>query len=444
MKKPAFINKVQKVKAGVVRVRAVTADVSKAVDGAYPVDAFPPGLAEMAEDDWRQFELTPENAIAMVKDANEQIAAGKKLRYNYAHDSNGAIAGRIVRAELTQEGGVRAWVQWTDPAQTSIRAGEWEGTSPEFFANVVQDDKGSPVEQNGRVLMRPFALVGGALDNDPAMPDLAIAANTESQQPEGGKEEPIMETKKLAALLGLPETASVEDVEKKLTAALKKAVTAACPTCGKACVTKASCPQHGAFNVHPDDLPDETESDEPAEPTKTSATVAAVAKAVLAQINPKELAKEIREAAKADAIAAIRAEDHDAACTAAVDAAIVGGRVKKAERAQALKLAKADLEAFKTMTASMKLVAPVKPLYVPGEAPGTEGERTQAATLPRHRFDVYGPAMAKSEDPAMVEYATQIRWIAAYEAVPGNPKFKNPSEALKAYHAAHFNQEQTA
>jgi phage I-like protein len=445
VKKPAFINKVQKIHAGVVRVHAVTADVSQAVDGAYPVDMFLPGVASMAVDDWRVFELTPSNAIAMVKDANEQIVAGKKLRYNYAHDSNGAIAGRIVRAELTQEGGVRAWVQWTDPAQASIRAGEWEGTSPEFLARVVQDEKGNPVEQNGRVLLRPFAVSGGALDNDPAMPSLALAANTESQpeRPEEAKEE-IMDKKKLAAMLGLPETASVEDVEKKLKAALTPGVLAPCPKCGEACALKGTCAKCGAFTADPEDL-NEQQARSAATVHPPGAldkeTVSVIAAAVLAQINPKELAKQIREASRADAEASIRAETAEKDCNAAVDAAILAGRVKKSERASALKLAKADVESFKTMTAGMKLVAPVSPLYRPG---GTDAEGETAVVPQRHRFDMLGANASAADSADVRDFKEFLRWTAAFEATAGNSKFKNVVEARQAFHAARFSQERTA
>jgi len=266
----------------------------------------------------------------MVATANADIASGKKKLYgNYGHDRSGPRAAEVKRVELTADGGVLQIVEWKERAQAAIRAKEYDGTSPEFLARVVLDEKGNPKEVNGRVLMQPFALTGFALDNDPAMPDLAIAANTETEGPEKGKGE-IMETKRLAAMLGLPETATNEECEKALEVKLKPAPVVTAP------------------------------------PAADAAIIAAVAERVLAAIDPKKLATEIREGAKADAMAAIRAENHDAACTASVDAAIMGGRVKKSEREQALKLAKMDLEAFRTMTASMKVVAPVAPVYVPG------------------------------------------------------------------------------
>lgn len=337
MIKPKFIDPIQRVKAGAVRFASVSLENATA-DGLYPVDAFHPGRAEMHEQDWRQFELTTENAREMVATANADIASGKpakKLRGNYGHDRSGPKAAEVVRVELTAEGGVRQLVRWTERAQAAIRADEWDGTSPEFLAKVVLDEKGNPQEVNGRVLMQPFALTGFALDNDPAMPDLAIAANTEPHAPEQGKEATV-DMKKLALKLGLPETTTPEDVEKALDEKLKPA-----PEAGGA--------------------PD-------------AAVVAAVAASVLAQLDPKKLAAEIGEGAKAAAMEAIRAENHEAGCAAAVDGAIRGGRVKKSEREQALKLAKADLEAFKTMTASMKAVAPVAPVYqAGGAAPLSEG-----------------------------------------------------------------------
>lgn len=337
IQKPKFIDPIQKVKAGAVRLASVSLE-GPAADGTYPVDSFLPGMAEMAEDDWRQFELTPENARAMVEQANADIASGKpskRIRMNYAHDRNGPKAGDVARVELTAVGGVRSWVKWTQRAQAAIRDGEWEGTSPEFYARVVLDDKGNPVETNGRVLMQPFALVGGALDNDPAMPDLAIAASTETDTPENGQEE-NMELKSIATKLGLPEQASHQDVDKKL----DELVTAA----------KAKPSPAAAAGEPP-------------------VTVAAVAAAVLAQIDPKKLAGEITEAAKTQALETIRAEEREKASVAAVDGAILAGRVKKSEREAALKLAKVDLDAFKTMTAAMKVVAPVAPTFVAGGDP---------------------------------------------------------------------------
>lgn len=341
--KPRFIDKIQRIHAGAIRLAKLDSAATATADGSFPVDAFPPGLAPMAEDDWRQFRMTAENAVKMVDKANVDLAAGKKLRGNYGHDRSGPIACQIVRAEISPGGGVRAFVNWTERASASIRAGEWEGTSPEFYARVIQDENGDPIEENGRVLMEPFELVGLALDNDPAMPTLAIAANTEPEQPEGAKGEPIMETKVLAAMLGLPETATNEDCKQALEAAAADKKTVECPKCGMKFKASAE-KQHACEPV----------------------TIEAVAAAVLAHLDPKKLAAEIGAAAKTQALEAFRAEEHEKAVVQTVDAAIRGGRVKKSERDAALKVAKADLESFKTMTASMKVVAPVSPIYQAG------------------------------------------------------------------------------
>jgi len=378
IQKPKFIDKVQRIQAGAVRFAGLSLDGATA-DGFYPVDAFKPGLASMHEEDWRQFELLPENAREMVATANADISSGKKkLRGNYGHDRSGPKAADVARVELTAEGGVRQLVKWTERAQASIRAGEWDGTSPEFLAKVVLDEKGNPKEVNGRVLMQPFALTGFALDNDPAIPDLAIAANTESEAPEQGKEATV-DMKKLALKLGLPETTTPEDVEKALDEKLKPAPPPV--------VT--------------------------APPAVDSAVVAAVAERVLAAIDPKKLATEIREGAKADAMAAIRAENHDAACSASVDAAIMGGRVKKSEREQALKLAKMDLEAFKTMTASMKVVAPVSPLY---QASGdSDGKPPELPNAP-HPSDHVGASLDAYSEESRAEHKLAIAYIEKAQA----------------------------
>lgn len=345
MKKPAFVDPIQRIHARVMRVAKLDPEAVAASDGSFPVEHFKAGLQDMAEDDWRQFRMTPENAVRMVDGVNAALAAGKQVRGNYMHERSGPISAQVIRAEVTAGGGVRSFVNWTSRAQIAIRKDanglrEYEGTSPEFYAKVVVDKDGNTVEENGRVLMEPFELSGFALDNDPAMPDLAIAANTESQQPDTGKEDLVI--KKLALKLGLPETATAEDVEKAFDAKMK-----------------------------------------PAEKPKTeesAVTVEAVAAAVLAKIDPAGLAKEIRAAAVKEATEAFRAETHEKAVVESVDAAIRGGRVKKSERDAALKVAKADLESFKTMTASMKVVAPVTPIYQAGasvENPNPEGVKDE-------------------------------------------------------------------
>ncbi len=412
MKKPAYIDKVQRIHARVMPVAKFDAAATAGPDGTFPVDHFGPGLQAMAEEDWRQFRMTPDNAVHMVDGVNAAIAAGKKLRGNYVHDRSGPIAAEIVRAEVTAGGGVRSFVKWSERAQTSIRPDangvrEYEGTSPEFRARVVLDQDGTPVEENGRVLMEPFELEGFALDNDPAMPDLAIAANAESQQPGSGKEEPIMETKKLAAMLGLPETASVADMEKAMEA-MKKTMQD---------METAMKGMKGTAGAEPP-------------------SVETLAAAVLAKI----------ETAKNEAIGAIdekqrkiAAVEHEKAVVQTVDAAIRGGRVKKSERDAALKVAKADLESFKTMTASMKVVAPVAPMYVPGEGtkPAAAGD---GVPLARHRFDVIGPeTCAASEDPHIRAYAEKITWIANHEKVNGR-EFPTAAAAFAAYDSARVRQ----
>jgi hypothetical protein len=152
-----------------------------------------------------------------------------------------------------------------------------------------------------------------------------------------------METKVLAAMLGLPETATNEECKQALEAAAADKKTVECPKCGMKFKASAE-KQHACEPV----------------------TIEAVAAAVLAHLDPKKLAAEIGAAAKTQALEAFRAEEHEKAVVQTVDAAIRGGRVKKSERDAALKVAKADLESFKTMTASMKVVAPVSPIYQAG------------------------------------------------------------------------------
>ena len=152
---------------------------------------FPAGLPEMDDEDWRQFEITPENAQKMVSDANASLNSGKEIWVNYGHDERGARAGDVVRFELGPDGNVYGYVKWNESARAAIlqTPPEWKYFSPEFYAETVTDAQGNPKVLNGRQLLRPFEIAGGALVNVPAMKKLAVAASAEA-----GRKEPKMNT----------------------------------------------------------------------------------------------------------------------------------------------------------------------------------------------------------------------------------------------------------
>jgi signal peptide peptidase SppA len=123
------------------------------------------------------------------------------------------------------------------------------------------------------------------------------------------------------------------------------------------------------------------------------------------------------------------------------DRKIRGGTEKGSTEHTVRATAAHSIPAARELVESLKAEGPAGGSVVD---PATRHVGSAAALPPRHRFDAYGPQVwAKSSDPKMHEYGAQIEWIAAYEAA-GNPKFKNVTEAMQAFHAANFNQERTA
>jgi Mu-like prophage I protein len=197
------------------------ANFAEKSDGTARIQQWQAGLADMEDEDWRQFEVTPANARAMVEQANAAIASGKKYLLNYAHTPSGKSAGEVARFELDPDGSIWSHNRWTDAAKAGIKSvpPEWYGFSSEFYGKAELDAKGKPVKVNGRTLIRPFKFAtGGALTNRPSMNLEKIAAQAEGHDAENEsteKENTEMETlKKFATKLGLdPEKATAAEVE---------------------------------------------------------------------------------------------------------------------------------------------------------------------------------------------------------------------------------------
>jgi hypothetical protein len=285
---------------------------------------FPLGMPEMDEEDYRQFEVTPQNAQKMVDLANGALAGGEEIWVNYGHNCFGPRAGVPVRFELAPEG-VMGIVKWNDAARASIKQEppEWSYFSPEFYASEITDQDGKPKLVNGRQVLQPNEICGGALTNVPAMVRLAVAAsrgttptpsNHVSPSPASDRKELEMKVSpENMALLGLAADATEEQINAAVAAKLKAP------------------PQSASVEA------------------VTTATTDLVERIV-----SKRLEAEHKVKAAADA----------------VEAAVRAGKVTVGQRDQALKLAAADFEAFSAFVANAPRVAPVAPvLDFGGNAP---------------------------------------------------------------------------
>jgi hypothetical protein len=347
--------------------RLQTAERADTSDGIVRIKWFPLGFPQMDDEDWRQFEITPENALKMTERANAKLAAGKKIRLNYGHNGMGPKSGEATRFEADTTG-VYGFVKWTPAARAAIKSepSEWDGFSPEFFAErVMNEEDRRPVMYEGREVLRPDEITGGALTNMPAMPDLGVAANKATSADADARigNAPSAETakneeidmalpKETLARLGLAEDAGPEDVDKKITeltdklAELTKPPEAVPPPPAQAAAGK-----------------------------ETSPTGAAVAEMIAAGI---------KEADEKRA--------HEQRITAALKLALESGKITAAMKPGAEKFAAADIEAFEKFVEAAPVLAPVGKFGASGEAPA------KVDPLLRHPSDHVGIA-ASSYDP---------------------------------------------
>ena len=120
-----------------------------------------------------------------------------------------APAGGWIKELYKGEDAIVAKVEWTPKAQEYLKNKEYRYLSPVVF--VRKSDK------------RAAKIHSVALTNTPAIDGMFPIVNSVDIEDDDLKEEQnIMELKELITLLGLPETATLEDVRKALTGLVKK------------------------------------------------------------------------------------------------------------------------------------------------------------------------------------------------------------------------------
>lgn len=120
-----------------------------------------------------------------------------------------APAGGWIKDIYKGEDAVIAKVRWTDRAAEYLKNREYRYLSPVVLTR--KSDK------------KVVALHSAALTNTPAIDGMFAIVNSMDLSDYEYEEENNMDLKKLAALLGLPESATQEDVEKAVTAAVTAA-----------------------------------------------------------------------------------------------------------------------------------------------------------------------------------------------------------------------------
>lgn len=321
---------------GEVAIAANAAELVPAVGGGAP--------------DW--VHLMPVGAIATVDgrawsnpDPAAVIAAsragGRDLAIDYDHAmdlSKGAglpapAAGWVKDLQLRADG-IWGRVEWTERGKAAVAAKEWRYLSPVFTFEKV----------GGRVLR----ILRAALTNDPAIVDLAALAARQNQTGEAPMNEATR--KRLAALLGLAEAATVAEIETALaSASLVKAETATATAIAQAtaAVSTALAPIAKAAGL--------------AETAKPAEIAEAVTKAIAAAGNP-DPAKYVPIAVVTDLqgrLSKLESGAATATATAAVDAAMTAGKVSPAMRDWALALATKDRPAFDAfLSAQPAIVTP--------------------------------------------------------------------------------------
>jgi phage I-like protein len=179
---------------------------------AYPategeVQLFPAGTFRTT-DGRGPFTLTANLASKLIASFN---ALSNEIAIDYEHQlmfarANGQpapAAGWITALRFVGGTGLFAKVRWTERASAAIKAGEYRYISPVFGT-----------EKNGEIKPVMFP---AALTNHPAIDGMAdaYAASQTPNQPQAM--EPNMDLlKKLAAMLGLPDTATEDEVMDKL------------------------------------------------------------------------------------------------------------------------------------------------------------------------------------------------------------------------------------
>lgn len=185
-----------------VEVRAFASVVPVMVDGVVQTRfrVLPIGKIPM-RDNRGPFEVTDRAHADRIVAATKAYAGAQDLPIDYDHQTHFAAVQGVggtakaagwVKGVTAQDDGIYFDVEWTAPAHAALAAKEYRYVSPLFGHTA-----------DGRVTR----LFNAGLTNTPAIDDLgAIAASQE--QPQGKS----MDLKALAALYGLPETATITEI----------------------------------------------------------------------------------------------------------------------------------------------------------------------------------------------------------------------------------------
>lgn len=151
-----------------------------------------------------EINITPDKIKKFVDNFVNNVR-GIQLDVDYDHKAdNGKAAGWIQDIQDRGLDGLWGLVKWTQPAYEALKAGEYRYFSPEF-----QDEWEHP--KTG--VVHEDVLNGGAITNRPFLKDIQpINLSEVIRASEGG---PVVDPKKLRQMLGLPEDATDEDVEKR-------------------------------------------------------------------------------------------------------------------------------------------------------------------------------------------------------------------------------------
>lgn len=154
-----------------------------------------------------KIKFTPERIKTFADNVNNKVR-GQDLDIDYDHKVQTMEAAGWVQAAEATPNGLALKVEWTTKAAERIRAKEYRYFSPEFADEWQHPKSGKKFND---------VLFGGALTNRPFLKDILPVNLSElftDNQPSGGP----MDPKELRKLLGLPETASDDEVRAKLEA----------------------------------------------------------------------------------------------------------------------------------------------------------------------------------------------------------------------------------
>lgn len=340
---------------------AIASAIELSASGQVPewIMLFPIGV--IAARDGRKFRIADKAAAQAVIDRTQAHQGGVDLFIDYDHQivstakqdpgASAKAAGWIKTLE-TRDDGIYARVEWTPAAAKAIGDREWRYISPFFLTD--KKDGGNVLE-----------IINAALVNRPAfdMPALAAADLCPTN------EESTMDIKALAAALGLPETATEEDVLKAMQAA------AASTTALAAAIAAAGLPK----TAKPEDLT--AKIGEMAKAGEKSAAASAQ------EPDPNKFVPRTMFDALAEQVKSMQTSAATAAATQAVDAAIAAGKIAPAQKDWALKYATADAAGFAAFAAAAPVLttataaSALPPAGTTAAAAGLSQEEASAAAM---------------------------------------------------------------